>query len=67
MLSSVSDIARITIALTGVNGVVGATASMGLLPGDVSQSGKVTAADIAAIKAKRRQYAGGQYQLQTRS
>jgi mono/diheme cytochrome c family protein len=51
-LTNVPEIARITISLTGVNGAVNTSASMGLLPGDVNNSGKVTAADIAAVKAK---------------
>jgi hypothetical protein len=51
-LTGVPDIARITLALTGVNGTVDASASMGLLPGDVNGTGRVTAADIAAIKTK---------------
>ena len=51
-LTNVPEKARITITLSGVNGAVGASASMGLLVGDVNGSGKVTAADIAAIKSK---------------
>ena len=51
-LTGVPEIARITIAISGVNGAVGATASLGLLPGDVNSTGRVTAADIAATKTQ---------------
>ncbi len=51
-LTGVPEVARITITLSGVNGALGASASMGLLPGDVNGTGRVTSADIAAIKAR---------------
>ena len=51
-LTGVPEIARITITIFSVNGAVGATASLGLLPGDVTGTGRVTAADIAATKTQ---------------
>jgi mono/diheme cytochrome c family protein len=51
-LTGAPEIARLTIALTGVNGAVSAAASLGLLPGDVNNSRLASAADIAGIKAR---------------
>lgn len=52
-LPSVADNKRMTISLNNVNGVAGlnASASIGFLVGDVSQSGAVSASDISAVKA----------------
>lgn len=51
-LTGIPDNQRVTISLTGVNGIVPATVTMGFLVGDVSSSGLVSAADIAAVKAR---------------
>lgn len=50
-LSNVADNKRLTLTLTGVNGVVTAARSMGFLVGDVNSTRVVTAADIGGIKA----------------
>lgn len=49
-LSNVADNKRLTLTLTGVNGVVTAARSMGFLVGDVNSTGTTTAADISAVK-----------------
>lgn len=51
-LAGIPDNQRVTVSLTGVNGLVPATATMGFLVGDVTGSGLVSAADIAAVKAR---------------
>jgi hypothetical protein len=52
-LSNVPEIVRLTVSLTNVAGSgVNASASIGFLPGDVSGSRRVTAADIAAVKSR---------------
>ena len=52
-LTNVPEITRLTVTLTNVAGAgVNASASLGFLPGDVSGSLRVTAADIAAIKSR---------------
>lgn len=50
-LTGIPDNQRVTISLAGVNGNVSASLSMGFLVGDVNDSGIVSAADIAAVKA----------------
>lgn len=52
MLTGIPDNQRVTISLTGVNGIVPATLTMGFLVGDVNSSGIVSAADISAVKAR---------------
>lgn len=51
-LSNVTDNQRIAISVNAVNGVASATANIGLLVGDVSNSRNVSVVDIAAIKAR---------------
>jgi hypothetical protein len=50
-LTNVADNNRLTITLSGLNGLQTAQASMGFLVGDVSNTHAVTTADISAIKA----------------
>jgi YVTN family beta-propeller protein len=50
-LTDVPDNRRVTIAVTGVNGIGAASVSMGFLVGNVSRGRTLNAADIAAIKA----------------
>jgi hypothetical protein len=50
-LSNVADSKRLTLRLTGVNNTATAEASLGFLVGDVNATGRVNAADIAALKA----------------
>ncbi|MBL8514148.1 MAG: hypothetical protein JNJ55_09190 [Betaproteobacteria bacterium] len=50
-LSNVADNVRLTLTLTGVNGVVTAARAMGFLVGDVNTTRAVTAADISGVKA----------------
>ena len=50
-LANVADNKRLTVTLTGVNGVSDFTTSVGFLVGDVTQNRAVNAADIAAIKS----------------
>ena len=50
-LTNVADNKRLTITLNGLNGSASKSASMGFLVGDVTNSGAVNAADIAALKA----------------
>ena len=50
-LANVADNKRLTVTLTGVNGLSNASTSVGFLVGDVTQNRAVNAADIAAIKA----------------
>jgi Dockerin type I domain len=51
VLANVADNKRLTIRLTGVNGGTNVEASLGFLVGDVNSTKRVTAADIAAVKA----------------
>ena len=49
----IADSTRLVVTLTGVNGTPAVfSASLGLLVGDVTASGLVTAADISAIKSR---------------
>jgi alpha-tubulin suppressor-like RCC1 family protein len=50
-LANVPDNQRLTLRLTGVNGGIDVEASIGFLVGDVGNTKRATAADIAAIKA----------------
>ncbi len=56
-LTGVPDNRRLTISLTGVNGLVNATAAMGFLVGDINNSRSVNATDISGIKARSGQTA----------
>ncbi len=51
-MSGVADNTRLTVTLFGVNGSTNASVSLGLLAGDSSGSGTVTAADIMSAKAR---------------
>lgn len=51
-LSGIPDNRRVTVTLSGVNGSATATTSVGFLVGDVTGSGRVTGADISAIKSR---------------
>ena len=51
-VTGVADKARVKVKATGVNGALNVETPIAFLYGDVNQTGKVTAADIAAIKAK---------------
>lgn len=50
-LASLPDNRRVTISLTGINGISSASASMGFLLGDVNQSSAINATDVSAVKA----------------
>ena len=53
MLTGVADNNRVTVTLSSVNGTVfDAVATVGFLVGDVNASSKVTAGDIASVKAR---------------
>lgn len=52
-LTGVADNTRLAITLTGLNGAGMASAAMGFLVGDVSNTHAVTAADISAVKANQ--------------
>ena len=52
-LAGVPDRQRVTVTLSGVNGVVGNyPVSIGFLIGDVTGTGAVNAGDISAVKAR---------------
>jgi hypothetical protein len=51
LLPSQPDATRVSISITGVNGSTAAQSSVGFLYGDVTNSRRVTAADIAVAKA----------------
>jgi Dockerin type I domain len=55
-LTSVPDNKRLTVTLTGLNGVAGqpgtVTASMGFLVGDVNNTRSVNSSDISGVKAR---------------
>ena len=51
-LTNIPDRSRATITLSGVNGAVNVSASLGFLIGDVNGSGTVEAIDISAVKAR---------------
>ena len=48
----VPDNKRVQVALTGVNGTLAVSASVGFLVGDVSETRSVNAADISSVKAR---------------
>ena len=54
-LSGIPDNRRITVNITGINGInstINATATLGFLVGDVNGNGSVNAGDISAVKAQ---------------
>ena len=52
-LAGVADNSRVTLMLAGVNGTgFNVSATVGFLAGDVNASGKVSAGDIASVKAR---------------
>ncbi len=51
-VTGVADKTRVKVKATGVNGALNVETPIAFLYGDVNQTGRVTAADIAAIKAK---------------
>ncbi len=51
-LGGIPDNRRVTVSLSGVNGSGTAATSVGFLVGDVTGSGRVTSADISAIKSR---------------
>ena len=52
-LTGVADNSRVTLMLAGVNGTgFNVSATVGFLAGDVNASGKVSAGDIASVKAR---------------
>ena len=51
-LGGVADTARVTVSISGVNGVLNPEASLGLLRGDVTRSYRTSAADIATVKSR---------------
>ena len=50
-LGGISDNTRVKVSVTGVNGSVNASASIGFLVGDVNGTRSVNASDISAVKA----------------
>ena len=52
-MSGIAEGQRVKVTVTGVNGVASANVSLGFLIGDVTGTGTVNAADIAAVKARR--------------
>lgn len=51
-LTNVSDMQRFTVSLNGVNGTTNASASIGVLLGDVNNSRSVNSSDISAVKVR---------------
>ena len=51
-LPSVPNNSRVLIALTGVNGSVGAATAIGFLLGDVNNTRSVNSSDISGVKAR---------------
>ncbi|MBL8513085.1 MAG: CHRD domain-containing protein, partial [Betaproteobacteria bacterium] len=52
ILGNVPDGSRVTVSLTGVNGAISPSVSMGFLRGDVTNSSATGAADIATVKSR---------------
>ena len=51
-LANATDMQRVTVSLTGVNGTTNASASIGFLLGDVNNSRSVNSSDISAVKMR---------------
>jgi hypothetical protein len=51
-LSNIDDAIRVKVKAANVNGLINVETPVAFLYGDVSQTGKVTAADISALKAR---------------
>ncbi len=51
-LTGIADVSRVNISLSGVNGTLAASASVGFLVGDVNNSRSVNASDISGVKAR---------------
>ena len=51
-LTGVPDAKRVTVTLTGVNGTLNASTSIGFLLGDVNNNYKVTSSDILSINGR---------------
>ncbi|MBL8524418.1 MAG: CHRD domain-containing protein [Betaproteobacteria bacterium] len=51
LLPALQDGSRVSISVTGVNGAVDVSTTVGFLYGDITNSRRVTAADIASVKA----------------
>jgi mono/diheme cytochrome c family protein len=51
-ITNLADAMRVNVNATGVNGALTVSRPVAFLIGDVTQSGRVTAADIAAVKAR---------------
>ncbi|MEO8384415.1 MAG: DUF1800 family protein [Betaproteobacteria bacterium] len=51
-LANVADCRRVAVSLTGVNGSLNTSVSVGFLAGDINNSFSVNASDISAIKAR---------------
>lgn len=59
LLPALPDATRVSISVTGVNGAVDVSATVGFLYGDITNSRRITAADIAATKAQSGQAVDG--------
>jgi len=52
VLSSVANQSRVSLSVAGVNGALDVSTVLGFLVGDISNSRRVTAGDISAVKAR---------------
>jgi hypothetical protein len=57
VLTGIPDNKRVTVNLSGVNGTLNASVTVGFLVGDVNNSGNVTSSDISGVKARSLQAA----------